>query len=78
MATAKPRFDGNIFAITHVVNPNHFYMCDKWRFDLKLTECVENKLVEMVKKISSSLQYEPRKNDVSAKNVLGNLLTIHF
>lgn len=65
MATAKPRLDCNIFAITHVVNPNHFYMCDKSRFDLQLTETVENKLIEMVKKISPSLQYEPKKKDVS-------------
>lgn len=65
MAGTKPRFDCNIFAITHVVNPNHFYMCDKSRFDLKLIDVVEIKIAESVKNNILSLHYEPKKNDVS-------------
>lgn len=70
MASIKPRFDCNIFAITHVVNPNHFYLCDKSRFDLKFIEVVDAKLLESVKNsILISRLYEPQKDDVRIDNL---------
>lgn len=65
MTEIKPRFESNIYVFSYIINPNHFYLIDKKRFDKGMIESAEAMTETYVKKHVQNRLTEFNAKDVS-------------
>ena len=63
-----------MYLFTYILDPNHFYLCEKSSFDLGLTESVEGRIKNYVEKNPKVYFGEivPKVNDVSSLELTSN------